>query len=55
LDFCRIKDIRSNKVPNGQIVEQYTLPNKTVKIKTIRKPPEIIPGTTRNFKKEGKN
>ena len=45
----------SCRVPNGQIVEQYTLPNKKVKTMTTTNPTEAKAKRLKNFKAEGTN
>jgi hypothetical protein len=45
----------SCNVPNGQILEQYTLPNKTVRTRTTIKPVANNENKLKNFIIEGTN
>ena len=47
--------IISWRIPNGQIEEQYTLPNSKVRTKTTINPIEAMEAIEINFKNEGMN
>ena len=55
LIFFPAKLITSCKNPRGQIVEQYTLPNRTVRIRIIMNPAAEKVSNTKVFKIEGTN
>jgi hypothetical protein len=50
-----MKEIISCKVPNGQMLEQYILPNREANTRIIINPPAFKTGTDKNFNSEGMN